>query len=579
MKILLLGSLVALIVRASPASMLLALGYAIWALWKRDDRSVSQRTFAIAAFVPLCGVFPDLVTGLLLLTLVALDLSTKDSRSIVWATPAIILTGVWAATRIVAEFDIAPFVNLFAGRDGPGDAGILNILRWLRGGPPGYYVAIEDCIRIILIASLWAALQNGRGLTFAKGLLTGGTLCALLALTEWFAPESFSLIRPPSTFWKGINRMTALATDPNALGVLAGALIPIAYSTLKERAWPIIIALVLGGLYSGSRSFFLLPVITATYMVWRTKGARFSFISVAAISLFCAVVIGSTSLMPQPPAGLVRIRESLDPTRISATVESRTIFTRLSLEAFKTAPIFGVGLGRFDDYVVPLSHSLNLGTGLWRDGATSVYLEILCELGLFGFLVFTVVALSLKRADGVDLVYRGLGIAFLIILVLMPHTNFPEGVALAGLLLSQTVTPKKFNARPIVVAVVTVSMILPFWYAPSAVYGFYPWEKNDQGYIRWTAAESGGALSCADSAELKLLNGSPQVQDVEVQSSNGSQLKTLQRGESLSVTLPCSNGNAQYLINVSPGFTPSKFGFKGDDRLLGVRQISKQPIP
>lgn len=546
---------------------------------KRDDQSCSRRTFLIAALVPLCGVFPDLVTGLLLLTLLALDLSSTSSRSIVWAAPAIIFTAVWAATRFVAEFDIAPFVNLFAGRDGPGDEGLSNILRWLRGGPPGYYVAIEDCIRLILIASLWAVLPQGRGTTFAKGLLTGGTICAALTLVEWFAPQSFEVVRDPSPFWKGINRMTALATDPNALGVLVGALIPIAYSTLTARSWWVIAVLVLGGLYSGSRSFFLFPVITAAYIVWRVKGARFAVISACALGAICFLLIASTSVLPHPPTGLVRIRESLDPTRISSTLESRTFFTRLSLGAFQSSPIFGVGLGRFDDYVVPLSHSLKLGTGLWRDGAMSVYLEILCELGILGALIFTVVALSLRRAEEVDNVYRGLGITFLIILAFMPHTNFPEGVALAGLLLAQTVTPRKLNFRPIIAGVVTVSMALPFWYAPSAVYGFYPWEQNDQGYIRWTAAESGGEFSCSDSAELKLLNASPQVQGVEVRASESSQLKTLQRGESLTVTLPCSKGSARYLLNVSPGFTPSKFGFNGDERLLGVRQISSQPIP
>jgi hypothetical protein len=578
-KILLLGTLVALIVRASPATATLALVYSVWAFFRRDDQSLSQRTFIIAALVPLCGIFPDLVAGFLLLALLATDLAFSRSRSIAWAAPVIVLTGVWAATRLVAEFDIAPFVNLYAGRDGPGDLGISNVLRWLRGGPPGYYVAIEDCIRFILIASLWSVLSQARDTSFAKGLLTGGTVCAVLAVVEWFAPETFALARAPSPFWKGIDRMTALATDPNALGVLLGALIPIAHSTLKERAWLVIAALVVGGLYSGSRSFFLLPAITAMYMVWRVKGARFLALSTSAFAIFFAIMIASTTLLPQPPAGLVRIRESLDPMRITTTLESRTIFTRLSLEAFKAAPLTGVGLGRFDEYVVPLSHSLHLGTGLWRDGATSAYLEVLCELGILGVLVFTVVALSLKRADHGDLVYRGLGIAFLVILVIMPHTNFPEGVALAGLLLAQTVVPRTINTRAVIAMVVALSMIVPFWYAPSAVYGFYPWEQNDQGFIRWTAAESGGAFACADSAELKLLNASPLAQDVEVRSPNGSQLQTLQRGEALSVRLPCSAGTARYLINVSPGFTPSKFGFKGDDRLLGIRQISANPIP
>lgn len=578
-KILLLSSLLALTVRASLATVIVAFAYLLWALLRRDDRALSQRTFVIAAAVPLCGIFPDLVAGLLLLTLLSIDLAFARARSITWAAPAIILSGVWAITRLVAEFDIAPFVNLYAGLDGPGDGGLSNVLRWLRGGPPGYYVAIEDCVRLILIASLWSVLPQARGASFAKGLLMGGTFCATLAVVEWFAPASFALARPSSSFWKGINRMAALATDPNALGVLAGALIPIAYSTLKGRGWPVIAALLLGGLYSGSRSFFLLPVITALYTVWRAKGPRFVAISAGALTILCAMIIAAANLLPHPPAGLVRMRESLDPTRITTTFESRAIFTRLSLEAFKGAPLTGVGLGRFDDYVVPLSHSLKLGTGLWRDGATSAYLEILCELGIIGVFIFTIVALSLKRADHGDGIYRGLGISFLVILLIMPHTNFPEGVALAGLLLAQTVTPRVIKARAIITAVVAISMIVPFWYAPRAIYGFYPWEQNDQGFIRWTAAESGGSFACADSAELKLLNGSPQVQDVEVRSLNGSQLQTLQRGEALSVKLPCSEGVAGYLINVSPGFTPSKFGFVGDERLLGVRQISDNPIP
>jgi len=314
-------------------------------------------------------------------------------------------------------------------------------------------------------------------------------------------------------------------------------------------------------------------------MLWKVKGTSFTCVCGAIVGALVAIVISSAPLLPAPPAGLVRLRESLNPTRIPETLQTRTIFTRLSLEAFKDHPVTGVGLGRFDDYVVPYAHALGLGTGTWRDGATSVYLEILCELGIIGIITFIVVALSLRRLEQAELIYRGLGISFLVILVVMPHTNFPEGVALAGLLLACTVTPKTFNARTIISAAVVISMVIPFWYAPTAIYGFYPWERGGQHFIRWTAAESGGSFTCADTAELKLLNDSPQIQDVEVRTASGSQLKALNRGEALSVPIPCAQGRANYLLNVSPGFTPSKFGFAGDERLLGVRQITSEPIP
>ena len=582
MKPLLFTSLIALLFRASPASMIIALLLGIWGVFKRDERSLSARTFIIAALVPIAGVFPDLVTGLILLAILSIDLATHSSRSIAWAAPAVILMAVWVVTRVLSEFDIAPFVHLFAGHDGPagGGGGLLNILRWMRGGPPGYFVAVEDCIRLVVIVSLWSVLSRERGNTFAKGLLAGGAICAISALVEWFAPQIFELGRPPHPFWKSLGRMSGFATDPNALGILLGALVPISRATRARWSWAVSILLVFGGIYSGSRSFFLIPIITAGYLVWRTKGTRFTLLSMSAILVITILLtlIGSRTIT-NVPVGLVRLQESIDLTRIAETVESRTIFTQLCLEAFKLSPIFGVGLGRFEDYVVPLSHSLKLGTGVWRDGATSVYLEILCELGLVGVLVFGGVALSLRRAEGAVSVYRGLGIAFLGVFLVIPATNFCEGVAVAGLLLSQTVVPRWRNNYPFIGAAIAVSGVVPFSYATNAVYGFYPWELHERGFIRWTAAESRGVFECADEVELTLINGSPVVQDVEVRVDGVSQLQTLQKNQRLSVGLPCRDRQATYFLNVSPGLTPAKYGYSGDERLLGVRQLSAEPQP
>jgi len=374
--------------------------------------------------------------------------------------------------------------------------------------------------------------------------------------------------------------MTGFATDPNALGILLGALVPLSFTLRPKWLWAISILLIFGGIYSGSRSFFILPIITACYFVWRTKGTRFALLSVGSILVITILLtlLGSRAI-PNLPVGLVRLQESINLTRISETVKSRTIFTRLCLEAFKLSPIFGVGLGRFEDYVVPLSHSLQLGTGVWRDGATSFYLEILCELGLVGVLVFLGVALSLRRAKNAELGYRGLDIAFLAVLLVVPATNFSEGVAIAGLLLAQTVVPRWKSSYPLIAAAVAVSALVPFRYAPNAVYGFYPWEPHERGFIRWTATESRGVFGCNHEVQLTLINGSPIVQDVEVRVDGVSRLQTLQKNQLLSVSLPCREQQATYFLNVSPGFTPAKYGHSEDERLLGVRQISADPLP
>lgn len=578
MKVLVICSLVALSLRASPATLVVATLYAIWASLRRDDRSVAARTLLIGALVPLCGGFPDLVAGLVFLALLCVDGRNTGARSIKWASPLLILTGTWAATRFAMEFDIAPFAYLVSGRDGPGTAGISSLLRWLRGGGPGYFVAIEDFIRVTLIVSLWASLEGDRGKTFCKGLIVGATLCAFFAIVEGVAPGSVELLRNPSPFWKSINRMASFATDPNALGILAGVLIPLAFVTWSW-ALPIITILLVGGLYSGSRSFFLIPLVTAMYVVWRAKGLRFACVTGGTVVVLAAILFASSSLLPRPPAGLVRLKESLDPSKFSTTIESRSIFTKLSWHAFEDYPVFGVGLGRFDEYVVPYSHELKLGIGVWRDGATSVYLEVLCELGLLGAVVFALTGLGLRPLPSSSLVYKGVGVAFLIILTIGAHTNVPEGVAVAGLLLAQTVEARRVASRSALLLSLCGSAAIPFAYQARAIYGFYPWEQTGAEFVRWTATESRGALMCANATELRLRNETPYVQDVEVRLSTGTQLRTLQQGENLSLSVPCHEGVASYMLNVSPGFTPSKFGFNGDERLLGVRQLSKLPTP
>ena len=578
MKILVICSLVALSVRASPATLVVATLFGAWAFLRRDDRSVAARTLLVGTLVPLCGGFPDLVAGLVFLALLCLDGRNTRDRSIQWASPFLILTGAWAVTRFAMEFDIAPFVYLVSGRDGPGPAGISNLIRWLRGGGPGYFVAIEDFIRITLMVSLWASLEAERGKTFCKGLIVGATLCAFFAIVEGVAPGTVELLRNPSPFWKSINRMASFATDPNALGILAGVLIPLAFVTCGSWALPIVTTLLVGGLYSGSRSFFLIPVVTGMYVVWRAKGLRFACVTGGTVVGLTAMLVASSSVLPHPPAGLVRLRESLDPSRFSTTIESRSIFTKLSWHAFEDYPVFGLGLGRFDDYVVPYSHELNLGIGVWRDGATSVYLEVLCELGLLGALVFALTAFGLRALPSTSLVYKGVGVAFLIILTIGAHTNVPEGVAVAGLLLAQTVEAQRVVSRRVLLSLCGAAAI-PLVYQSRAIYGFYPWEQTGAEFVRWTASESRGAIMCSHPIDLRLRNETPYVQDIEVRLSTGTQLRTLQQGENLSLSVPCHEGIASYMLNVSPGFTPSKFGFQGDERLLGVRQLSNLPTP
>jgi cobalamin biosynthesis protein CobD/CbiB len=158
------------------------------------------------------------------------------------------------------------------------------------------------------------------------------------------------------------------------------------------------------------------------------------------------------------------------------------------------------------------------------------------------------------------------GLAYLLILFVIPHTVFPEGVALAALLLAQTVEPRKWRAAYGAIASGVLCIAVPLTYRHTAVYGFYPWEQTADGYTRWTATKSRGVFSCATTVELRLRNETPQTQRVEVSTITGTNHATLKNGEALFVALSCHD------------FTPFKYGIGNDNRLLGIRQESPKPI-
>jgi O-Antigen ligase len=580
-KTLLVASLLVLAPQASFATVLVAVAFAVWAFCRRDERSQVLRTICVGALVPICGVLPDSVAGLLFLLLVALDGKGAPLGECRWAAPFVILMLVWSAVRALFEFDAAPIVSLFYGYDGPGASGILSILRWLRSGGPGFLVPVGDTIKVLAIVALGASLGGARGRGLGAGLLVGGVVSTLAALCESFAPDLFSLVRAPSPFWQEIHRMRGFATDPNALGVLCGVLIPLAYAALGLRAFPVILALVIGGLYSGSRTFFLVPLVTGLYLAVKVRGFRFSVMVGGLVSLLVATALFVAPHIPHVPTGLIRLRASLNPFQLAETLQSRSIFTRLSFAAFTEHPVVGVGLGRFDEYVVPLSHKLNLGIGVWRDGAVSVYLEVVCELGLLGALLFVIAGLSRAVCPNAPIIYKGVGLSYLVILALLPHTNFPEGVAVAGLLLAQaTVGRERAWGRPCVIGLLSllVVVVVPASYAPRSIYGFFPWEVAGSEFVRWTALEAVGEIPCSSQEPLRLRNETPIAQSVEVITEERHESVVVAQGANFEPLLSCVNGRARYRLNVFPGFSPSKFGHKDDGRILGVRQLSSSPF-
>ncbi len=273
-----------------------------------------------------------------------------------------------------------------------------------------------------------------------------------------------------SSPWSAMHRYAGTFTDPNALGVGVGLLVPLLVAALPQRGIASdgprrgFALLALGGApfaleASGSRTGLLLIAVVA--VAGGVGLARARLVSRNALLLaLVAATLAAGALVPALPRGggvavgglLQRLGAGLSSSSFADFVDHRTLFWGTALEMTGDEPLSGIGLGGFP-YEFPAAYARRHAPLGVTDGATNAFLEVAAECGLPGLALALVAvapllaracdeAFSRERRDGVA---RAAGAALLGLFVACQtgsHLRFPEIGLLAGLVAGFLFVPR-----------------------------------------------------------------------------------------------------------------------------------------
>ncbi len=201
-----------------------------------------------------------------------------------------------------------------------------------------------------------------------------------------------------------MQRRAATFTDPNALGVGIGLLVPLLLAALAGR----------GAASDGARRAAALAGLLAAPVALESSGSRTGFLLLGAAALFAAVgllrkrrvsplvaaavaaaLLGTgvlaVRLLPRggeiASGGLVRrLGAALEARDFAAFANNRVMFWRTAFETIGDEPLSGVGLAGFP-YEFPAAFAKRHGPIAVTDGATNALLDVAAECGLPGLLL------------------------------------------------------------------------------------------------------------------------------------------------------------------------------------------------
>jgi hypothetical protein len=295
---------------------------------------------------------------------------------------------------------------------------------------------------------------------------TGGAAALLVTAVERLRP-----LDPAFRPWSALERRAGTFTDPNALGVGIGLLVPLFLASLPGRGSssdPARRAAAIAGLLaapvalesSGSRTGLLLlgtAALAAAFGLLRAR--RLSPLALAAVA---AVLVGTgvlaVRLLPRGGAiaagGLAsRLGAALSARDFSAFANHRVMFWRTAFEMTGDEPLSGIGLAGFP-YEFPAAYARRHGPVAVTDGATNALLDVSAECGVPGlFLALLAVVPLLTRAfeaalarGPIDPASRGAGVALAGLFVACQtgsHLRFFEIALLTSLAASFLLVPRR----------------------------------------------------------------------------------------------------------------------------------------
>ncbi len=294
----------------------------------------------------------------------------------------------------------------------------------------------------------------------------GGALALLAAAAERFRP-----LDPAFQPWTFMQRRAGTFTDPNALGVGIGLLVPLLLASLAGRgaasdgarrvaALAGLLAAPVALESSGSRTGLLLlgaTALAASVGFLRMRRVR-PLVAAAAFAALLGIGLGAARLLPRGGAiaagGLTsRLGAALSARDFTAFANHRVMFWRTAFEMTGDEPLSGVGLAGFP-YEFPAAFAKRHGPVAVTDGATNALLDVAAECGIPGLVlallaVVPLLALAFDAAfarGGIDPASRAAGAALAGLFVASQtgsHTRFFEIALLTSLAAAFVLAPSR----------------------------------------------------------------------------------------------------------------------------------------
>lgn len=349
---------------------------------------------------------------------------------------------------------------------------------------------------------------------FFKGLTVGASLHLILLLASLLGYP----IASEESFWSGQSRFGGLMSDPNAAG-----LVFLLFLGINELRYFSVL-----GIFTGSRSYLL--------------GLLFSL----KLKIALYLLVFSISLLLLIPAEFLPSSFS---RLLSGGLEDRFLFWWASLIDFAGSPFVGIGPDGFRQNV-RLNHYQFFGD--WIDNPNNYYLLILSEWGVAGFFIFI---LTIHRFINTGAEIQRIVYVFLGLLMLGSHLLSLEVALVFAALLKPGQKQLKKDYFGIFFGVIFAFLL---WFSDR---GLYPWEKDGEGYFRWTKERATFNIRCFDDiASLKIEN------DAKIVSRN-------QVFSGADIKIPCgSRSKVQVTLTALKPFIP-----QNDPRVLGSKLRYESP--
>ncbi|HUM02573.1 MAG TPA: O-antigen ligase family protein [Thermoanaerobaculia bacterium] len=444
----------------------------------------------------------------------------------------------------------------------------------------------------------------------------GGALALASVPLERFLPPAAW-----SAYWRDLGRLSGSFTDPNALGIGAALLVPIAVATLFEErttkggriAAVLVLVLVFPALEaSGSRTGFLLLGVAAALAIAGLVRARIVPLRVVGMGL-AAVLLLSVAVWPLLPTGgsvaagglVSRLAASVRGGTVAGALTQRTVFWRGAFDIIAEEPLSGCGLGGFF-YEFPVRFAVKHEPVDFTDNPTNALLDVAAESGLPALLLALAAIIPVlvrawetaltrevfpigARAAGAALV--GLAVASMTGL----HLRFPEVGVLAALLAAlllatgepegapdpDLAAPKRVGAVLAAAGILaSLLTVFPTW-GPEAAFRAEPWVglyrpelRSDMSSHRWMGPVALRRVRPGEtSLALRLANGRPDdlpvTLSVEVDGSSRPGAVVPKNGEA---TLSVTDLRPGQIIRLAarPTFVPGEGPLGRDDRTLSI---------